>query len=128
FQENQLALQSVGAGNDLQQQLFGNALTSRSAGIQDALTNASLAANARATGLGEQQGIRANQLQELAALLGGSYNPTPGASFTPGGQIDVAGPIMQAYNGQLANWQNQQQQQAGMLQGLASLGTMAMFL
>lgn len=119
------ALQAVNAGRSEQQRLFGNTLATRGAGISDQLTNAQLAEQARSGGLAEQSGVRAQQLQELASLLGGQqYNPSGAAAFTPPGQIDIVGPTNMAYQGQLANWQNQQQQQAGLLNGLFGLGSL----
>ena len=128
FQQNQLALNAVGAGNQQYQNLFQNALAGHAANASDLMTNASLNNQAEQLGLGQSQGVRANQLQELASLLGGSYNPTPGASFTPGGQVDITGPQNLAYQGQLNAYNQQQQQQAGLMNGLFGLGAAAMFL
>lgn len=117
------ALQAVGAGRAEQQRLFGNTMTARGAETQDQLTNAGLAASARSTGLGEQKTIRDQQLSELASLLGGSYQPTPQASFAGPGQVDVTGPYQLAQNAQLAGYNANQGMQQALLGGLFGLGS-----
>jgi hypothetical protein len=120
------ALAAVEAGRAEQSRLYNQALTSRGTQLSDQLTGMQLTNQARQQGFGEQQAVRNQQLQELAALLGGSYNPTPGTSYVAPGQIDVAGPINQAYQGQLLNWQQRQANQAAGLGGLYSLGGAAL--
>ena len=118
-----LALSSVAAGRQEQGRLFSDLLAGRGAQLSDELQNIALSNEARGAGFGERQAQRSGSLQELAALLGGVYNPTPGTAFFPPGQVDVVSPIMAAYQGRLNAYNQGQQQQAGLLSGLFGLGS-----
>jgi len=120
-----LALASVQAGRDEQSRLFNQALTSRGAQLSDQLQDMQLANQARQTGFGEQQAVRNQQLQELAALLGGAYNPTPATAFVAPGMIDVTGPVNAAYQAQVASAQQRAANQNALLGGLFGLGSAA---
>lgn len=120
-----LALAAVQAGRDEQSRLFNQALTSRGTQLADQLQQMSLTNQARQTGFGEQQAVRNQQLQELAALLGGAYNPTPATAFVAPGMIDVTGPINAAYQGQLAAAQQRAANQQALMGGLFGLGSAA---
>lgn len=122
---NDLALAAVQAGREEQQRLFGNAITTRSAQLSDQLQQMDLANQARQTGFGERQAVRNQSLQELAALLGGQYNPTPGAQFIQPAQIDVTGPYNAAYAARADAAAQQQRTTQGLLGGLFNLGSAA---
>lgn len=72
---------------------------------------------------------RAAPINEISALLGGTqvagpqFNQTPQVGVAP---TDVIGPIMAKYQGDLAQWQNAQQQQQQMLGNLFGLGGAAL--
>ena len=83
------------------------------------------AANARAQAVQEALAMRNQPINEITALMGGQQVSVP--QFMPQqapqlGGTDVVGPTMAAYQGQLANWNAQQQRNASMMGGLASLG------
>lgn len=139
------------AGGNEQSRLFGLGLAGRQQGVNEILaqgqfanqaqqqlfnqllTNANLQNQARQQGIQEQAYLRNLPLNEIAALLGnapGVATPQFGATPQVGvGAPDVQGAMNTAYQGQLANWQAQQQaRQANMggLFGLAgSLGSAA---
>lgn len=118
---NRLSLDSIMAGNQEAQRMFGNTMASRGAQMGDQLQQMQLTNAARQTGFGERQAERTNKIQELAALLGGTYNPTPGTQFIAPGQIDVAG-IQNAAYGAAANQSNQANQNwAAAFQGASNL-------
>lgn len=121
-----LSLSSVAAGSQEQQRLIQDQLQARGVGVGEQTTQMGLTNAARATGYGEEQSQRTQQLQELAAMLGGSYNPTPGTAFAPASPVNVSGAFANQYAGQQANYQAGQQQQAGILGALGSLGSAAL--
>ncbi len=116
--QNNLALGAVGAGNDEAARLYQQALQGREAQIGGQTTDIGLANQARSQGIAEQTGLRGSQLSELAALLGGQYQPTPPASFNAPAGVDVNGAYQMKQNAQLAG----QQQQSGLWGNLAGLG------
>lgn len=72
----------------------------------------------------QQAALRGMPLNEVAALLTGQQVQTPQLANTPGvsvAPVDVMGAYNQQYQGQLANWQNQQRNQASALGGLFGL-------
>lgn len=123
-QYSKAALDAVGAGRTEQSRLFNQALTGRQAQLGDQITDVNLQNTQRASAVQEQQALRSSELAELASLLGiqpvqqveakGFFAPSP---------VDVTGPANLAYQGQLANYQNQQNQVSGMLSGLFGLGS-----
>ncbi|MGE0252010.1 MAG: hypothetical protein AB7G80_04960 [Dongiaceae bacterium] len=87
---------AVQAGRAEQQRLFANALATRQTGLGEQLQSINL-----------NNSARGNMLQELASLLGGQqFNPASTGGFINTPQIDVAGPINAAYQGQLQNYNN----------------------
>lgn len=123
---NDAALRAVDAGRQEQSRLFNQAIAGRNQGISEQLQNANLVSNARTGYLGEQQAQRSQLMSELAAVLGGSFNPTPTSAFTPPGQIDVTGPTSLAYQGQLAGFNARNQNAASFNNGLFGLGSAAL--
>jgi hypothetical protein len=115
----------AGFGNDANQQMFDNRLAGT------AFNNA-----AGQQTFANQQGLRAAQLQEgyagrnqsineIATLLGLGQVQNPQFMGGPNNQVantDTAGIAMQGYQNQMANWQQRNQQQQGMLGGLFGLG------
>lgn len=82
-------------------------------------------AQARAQAVQELLAQRNQPINEISALMGGQQVNVP--QFMPQqapqvGQTDIVGPTMAAYQGQLANYNNALQRQAGLFGGLASLG------
>lgn len=82
-------------------------------------------ANARAQAVQEALARRNQPINEIGALMSGQQLNVPQFMPQQSPQVagtDIIGPTNAAYQGQLANWQAQQQRQAGMMGGLASLG------
>lgn len=98
------ALQSVQAGNQRQNQLFQQGLSA----------------------LGAEQGVRQQNLGELQSLLGTAQGAGPqlGSFFGPS-QADVMGPAQLSQQGQLAQFNANQQRQQALMGGLSSLGSAA---
>jgi hypothetical protein len=119
-------------GNNANQQAFANRATqlgfNNAAGQQEfdnRLTGAGFnnAAAASRFGLGMQQ--RAGAVNEMNSLLNGSQMPQPGFMPTQNPQVpttDMAGLINNQYQGNLANWQQGQQNRQSMMGGLFGLG------
>ncbi len=102
----QAAFRAVGAGNERQNQLFTQGLSA----------------------LGARQGVRGQNLNELQALLAGQQVQPPSLdAFYAPAQIDVMGPHQLAQNAQMARYQGELEEQQGLLSGLASLGTAAIY-
>lgn len=99
------ALQSVLAGNQRQNELFGQGLSA----------------------LGAQQGVRGQNLNEIQSLLGNTVQVPGLQSFYGPSQVDVTGPAGLNYQGQLARYQGDLQQQSNFLGGLSGLGSAAIF-
>lgn len=95
------ALQSVQAGNQRQNQLFQQGLA----------------------GLGAEQGVRQQNLGELQTLLGAAQGAAPqlGSFFGPSA-VDATGPAQLQQQGQLAQFNAQNQQRNAMMGGLFGLG------
>lgn len=124
---SKLALDSVGAGRQEQSRLFGLDLTGRNQQLQDQLTGIGTSNTARAQGLQEQQGLRSQELGELASMLGlQGVSPVGFQSFFSPSNIDVTGPYQLSQNAALANNQLAQQNQMGMMSGLFGLGSAAL--
>lgn len=120
FDRRNAAIEDVLRGNDVQTQQF--ALGQQQ--LQNQLTQLNLANAARSQALNEQLGIRGNQFNELASLLGlQQVQPTQLQNFFAPGQVDVTGAFGLAQNARLANFQAQQQRNAAGLGGLFSLGS-----
>jgi hypothetical protein len=119
-------------GNNANQQAFANRATqlgfNNAAGQQEfdnRLTGAGFnnAAAASRFGMGMQQ--RAGAVNEMNSLLNGSQMPQPGFMPTQNPQVpttDMAGLINNQYQGNLANWQQGQQNRQSMMGGLFGLG------
>lgn len=95
------ALQSVMQGNQRQNQLFQQGLSA----------------------LGAEQGVRSQNLNELQALTSGQQVPGSqlGGFFGPS-QVDVTGPAQLQQQGQLAQFNAQNQSRNAMMGGLFGLG------
>lgn len=121
-----LALDAVQAGRAEQSRLYGQALTSRGAQIGDQLADIQLQNAARGQGFGERSAVRANQFNELAALLGGQQvQPAGLANFLPPGNVDALTPLAMQNQNQMAAYQAAQQQRAGQTSGMFGLGNAA---
>jgi hypothetical protein len=111
-QENDLRLATVGQGGNEMSRLFG------------------LESAARQNALNERLLERNQPINEVSALLGtspGVQQPQFGNVNSPQLQpTDIVGPTYASYQGQLAGWQNQQQQQQAMMGGLFGLGSAAL--
>jgi uncharacterized membrane protein len=94
-------------------------------GRNDMLLGADLnAGNTVGQAIQQQAALRGMPLNEVAALLSGQQVQTPQLANTPQVGVaptDVMGAYNTAYQGQLAQWQNRQQQQAAGLGGLFGL-------
>lgn len=124
---SRLAMDAVGAGRAEQSRLFGQALTGRQAQLGDQLADVNLQNTQRAAAINENQALRTGELGELAAMLGlQPVQPVQAQAFFAPSPVDVVGPANLAYQGALANYQNQQQQQQGLLGGLFGLGSAAL--
>ena len=111
-QENDLRLATVGQGGAEQSRLFGLETTAR----QNALNERLLERN---------QPI--NEVSALMGTSGGVQMPQFGNVNSPQlAPTDVTGPTYASYQGQLANWQNQQQQSQAAMGGLFGLGSAAL--
>lgn len=94
-------------------------------GRNDMLLGADLnAGNTVGQAIQQQAALRGMPLNEVAALLTGQQVQTPQLANTPQVGVaptDVQGAYNTQYQGQMAQWQNQQQQQASALGGLFGL-------
>jgi hypothetical protein len=134
---NQASYSAVGAGNALQNQLYGQSLAGRQQAIGEAntqgqfandaqaqqyaqaLQNSQFGNQARAQGLSEQTQLQMLPLNELNALRSQSQVQMPTFGQTPGAQVaptNVSGNVWQGYNAQVANANN-------LMNGLFSLGS-----
>lgn len=131
--ETRLSNQGIGIGSEA----WANAMSDFNRGVNDfrlgadiqsgqEATNAfNLGAQTRDRWIAEQTNLRNQPINEVSALLGTGpgvqgpqFVPTQSPQVQP---TDVAGNINNAYQGQLASWQQQQQQQGAALGGLFSL-------
>lgn len=118
-----LANQSVSAGNALQSQLFNQGLAGRNAQIQDQNLNIGLNNANRAQGIQEQQSLRSTDLSELASLLGlQPVQQVQASNFFAPGQVDVMGPAALSQQAAMAQYQQGQQANNSLYQGLFGLG------
>lgn len=113
-----------GFGQAAQAGAFQNA--ARGQGTSEALARANMANNARSQGLQELLALRNQPLNEFNALR--SASPVNMPQFTGPGDTnmqgtDVAGNIWNAYQGNLAQWQQKQQNNNALLSGLFGLGS-----
>lgn len=109
--ENDARLATIGAAGQEQQRLFQMSAQDRQRALQEYLSQ------------------RQIPLNEAAALMGGAQVQYPQFPNVPGTQVqptDVAGIANNAYNAQMANYNAQMQQQAGLFGGIASLGGSAL--
>lgn len=105
--ENDARLAAIGAAGAEQQRLYGMSADQRQRALQEYLSQ------------------RQIPLNEAAALMGGAQVQYPQFPNVPGSTVqptDVAGIANNAYNAQMANYNAQMQQQAGLFGGMASLG------
>lgn len=123
---------AINAGQAMNQNLFNQALSARSAALNEELQNVGLNNAARLQGINETQTLRNAPINELAAILQGT--PAIGnASFSAPAQYQIAPPdIMGATQANYAGAQNayatQQQARAantGAAAGLLGTGAMA---
>lgn len=124
---NQASYSAVGAGNALQNQLYGQSLAGRQQAVGEAntqgqfsndaqaqqyaqaLQNSSFGNQARAQGLTEQTQMQMLPLNELNALRSQSQVQMPTFGQVPGSQVaptNVSGNVWQNYNAQAANSNN----------------------
>lgn len=113
--------------SDALTQLSGQA-TQAAGAEQNRLTG--LAQSLRQGDIQEQDWMRSQPIRDIGALLGTSPGGTM-PQFTQAPQVgvaptDVAGPINQAYQGQLAQWQAKNSQQNALMGGLFGLGGQAL--
>lgn len=100
-------MQALLAGGQEQSRLYGISSDARQQALTELLTQ------------------RNQPLNEISALMSGTQvsmpqqRPTPATAIAP---TDVIGPTNAAYQGQLAAWQQGQQNRGGLLGGLAGLG------
>lgn len=106
-QENDFRLSAINAGGTEQNRLFG------------------LGTQARQQAISERSLQRSQPINEYATLLGlGGQVQAPQASFQPPqlANTDVMGPMNAQYQGQLANWNAQNQSRNSTMGGLFGLG------
>ena len=119
---NRLANQGLAPGSEAYDRAFRNEVQGRN----DALTQ--LLLTGRAQAVNEALTERNQPLNEISALMSGGQVNQPNFVNTPQTPVagtDYAGLVQDNYRAQLANWQNQQRQQAGLLGGLFDLGSAA---
>lgn len=123
---NQAGLLGLGANLDIQNQGLRNAAFNNQASAQNLALQQQLLQNnnaARAQALAEAQGIRGNQFNELASLLGLQQVQAPGInSFFAPSQAPVMDAFALNQNAQNLAYQGALQNQQGMLGGLFGLG------
>lgn len=146
-QDARLAAQGLGANSDATRNLrqdfardrndaYSQAANSaiqqggaeQSRAIQQALAGSTFNNQARTQGLQERAYVQNQPLQQLQALLGTGQVGTPtGVQYTPTavGQTDVLGANALSLNQQNQNYQTRSTQQAGLMNGLFSLGRSA---
>lgn len=136
---NQANYSSIGAGNQLEGQLYGQALAGRQQAVGEdttaaqfgntaqaqqyaqALQNAQFGNTARAQGLTEQTNLQELPLNELNALRSQTQVQQPTFSSVPQAQVqptNTSGNVWQGYNAQVANSNN-------FMNGLFGLGSAA---
>lgn len=120
--ENQLANQGIMRGSEAWRTALDD-LSRQENDFNMSAINAGGAEQNRLFGL--SQAARAQPFNEYAALLGysGGIN-VPGAAYQSPQMagVDVAGPMYNQYQGQLAGWNAQNQANQGMMGGLFGLG------
>lgn len=127
---NQAGLLGLGADQGIRGQLTQEQLASNQAGNQAAQQQLGLQQlllqnqNAgRTQALSEAQGIRGNQFNELASLLGLQQVQQPGLqNFFAPGSVDVTGAYGLNQAGQLAAFNAENQQNNALMSGLFGLG------
>jgi len=127
---NQVGLLGLGANQGIRGQLTDEALAAAQAGNQASAQNLALQQQllnnqnaARAQALAEAQGIRGNQFNELASLLGLQQVQAPGiSSFFAPGQADVTNAFALNQQAQQNAFNTQNQRAMGGLGGLFGLG------
>jgi hypothetical protein len=106
--------------------MFGN--TARGQAMAEALSRGQFGNQARAQGMQELFAMRNQPLNEFNALRSASPVNMPqfsGPTPIMAGATDVAGNMWNAYNGQMNQWNAQQQQQNNLMGGLFGLGSAA---
>lgn len=99
-------------------------MASRNQLFGEGLGQAQLANATRTQGLAERAGLRQNQFNDVGFFMGMPQAQLPQPSNP--GQIDVVGPAMQAYQGQLNAYNANQQANSGIWNGLlGAAGTAA---
>lgn len=125
-QYSKAALDAVGAGRAEQSRLYGQALSSRNAQLQDQLQDINLINTGRAQDIQESQALRSTELSEIAQMLGLQQpQQVQAKSFFAPANVDVTGPYQLSQNAQIAQQQQQNQQMAAILSGVTRLGTSA---
>jgi hypothetical protein len=130
------AIQGGNFRNSANQQGFGQAAqagafnnSAHASAMADALARANLSNNARTQGLQETLALRNQPLNEFNALRSASPVNMPqfsGAANSTTNPADISGNIWNAYQGNLANWQQNQQNNNSVLSGLFGLGSAAL--
>ena len=131
---NSALAQAIAGGGQEQSRLFGLGSAARSNAVNERQLQYSNDTSGRSNAIQEALLARNQPINELAALLGTSPGvQTP--QFTPAGATgvaptDIIGPTMAAYQGQLNNYNQQQQRGAANMGGLfglaGSLGSAAL--
>lgn len=123
-QLSKAALDAVGAGRAEQSRLYGQAMTSRGAQLNDELQNINLINTGRAQSINEAQSLQSNELAMIGSLLGMQQaQPVQAQSFFAPSAVDVTGPYQLQQQSALANSQAKQQQMAALLGGITRLGS-----
>jgi len=127
---NQLGLMGLGADQSIRDMLGREGITSadyanqaQANNLQFAQQNMNNLNQARAQSLAESLGIRGNQFNEMAALLGLQQVQQPGLnSFYAPSNVNTLGGYALNQQGQQANYQAQMANNQAMMGGLAGLG------
>ena len=131
--EQRLANQGIAIGSDAYNKAlnqFGQTRNdAQSQGVLHAMqlaqSNAALQNQARQQYIQEAATVRNQPLNEISALMSGSQVSNPTFSNVPQvnvGAADITGPTALAYQGNLANWNAQQQANNAAMGGLFGLG------
>lgn len=120
-------------GNDAQQQMYANQLArtgfnndARQATFDNSLAGAGFNNTAALQQFGANQQMRTGAVNNANALMSGAQVQMPqfgGVQNPSMPNIDMGGLINNQYQGQMANYQNQQQSRNQMMGGLFSAGT-----
>lgn len=124
-QQEQLRQRLINSGLTAGSEGWQREMDQQQRGYNDLLLQADLnAGNTVGQGIQQTAALRSMPLNEASALLSGSQVQVPGLQQTPSANVaptDVMGAYQTQYQGQLAQWNAQQQQQNAALGGLFGL-------